>query len=346
MRRDMRYVFLVSLLLAAPAAAQPRNPLLEIGNSPGLAPTDRASVERFLRTSVPRVLALGPGGAFGWQSLGGTAEEIERRAIESCQRRTQGAPCQVAVRDLSVVLPGRAWSPAEPAPGMRIASWNHETAPDARFLWWGPEQARGVLVFAHGRAPRGGDSRGGQPQSWTRHFNNAGWDIWRFDRHPNIDEAVPAASWLRADLAELRRRGYRHVVVAGQSRGGWNALMVLDTPGLADVHIAIAPAAHGDLGSANHGRQLDDLRGIIAAAAGAPRARLAIANFREDNFDAEPERRGALFRELGARAGAFLFIDRPDQPTGHGAGGTLAFNDRFGACLFRFSTAPSPPTVC
>ena len=345
--RPMRLSAVLLLVLAAwPAAAQPRNPLLEIPASPGLSEADRASVGRFLNYPVPRVLALGPNGAFGWQSRAGTLEETERRALESCQRRTNGAPCQVAVRDISVVLPGRAWAPPEPPADMRLSSFSHETVPDARFLWWGPAQARGVLVFAHGRGPGGTDSRGGQPQGWTRHFNNAGYDVWRFDRHPNADDAVRAAGWLRADLAELRRRGYRHIVMAGQSRGGWNTLMVLDTPGLADVHIAIAPAAHGDLGSASHGRQLDDLRNIIAAAAGAPRARIAIANFREDNFDAEPERRGALFRELGTRAGAFLFLDRPEQPTGHGAGGSSTFNDRFGPCLLRFATAPQPPASC
>lgn len=343
----MRLLAVFLLALAAwPAAAQPRNPLLEMPASPGLSEADRASVGRFLNYPVPRVLALGPNGAFGWQSLGGTPEEIERRALESCQRRSNGAPCQVAVRDLSVVLPGRAWAPPEPPAGMRLSSWNHETVPDPRFLWWGPEQARGVLVFAHGRGPGGTDSRGGQPQGWTRHFNNAGYDVWRFDRHPNTDDTVRAAGWLRADLSELRRRGYRHIVMAGQSRGGWNTLMMLDTAGLADVHIAIAPAAHGELGSSNRGRQLDDLRSIIAAAAGVGSARLAIANFRDDNYDVEPEQRGVLFRELGARARAFLFLDRPEQPTGHGGGATTAFNERFGPCLLRFATAPQPPTRC
>ena len=344
----MRLPAILLVVLAAwPAAAQPRTPLLDLAETHQVAPAERANLQRFVTQPLPRVLALGPNGGFGWQ-WGGTItpEERERRALDSCQRRSNGAPCQVAVRDLAVVLPGRAWTPPEPPAGMRLSSWNHETVPDPRFLWWGPDQARGVLVFAHGRGPRGTDSRGGQPQGWTRHFNNAGYDVWRFDRHPNTDEAVPAAGWLRADLAELRRRGYRHIVMAGQSRGGWNTLMVLDTPGLADVHIAIAPAAHGDLGSANHGRQLDDLRNIVAAAAGAPRARVAVANFREDNFDAEPERRGALFRELGGRANAFLFIDRPEQPTGHGAGTSGTFNDHFGPCLLRFATAPQPPTSC
>lgn len=339
---------LAALLFAAPALAQAPAPvpLLDLGTVVGLRDQDRQQAARFLVLNTPRVFATGPDFAFGWQAGGGTAEEVERRAMEACQRRSNGAPCQVAARDLSILLPGRSWTAAAPPPGLSISSANRETVPDPRFLWWGPQQARGVLVFAHGRSTGSADSRGQQPQSWTRHFNNAGYDVWRFDRHPNADDALRAAGWLREDLAELRRRGYRHVVVAGQSRGGWNTLMVLDTPGLADVHIVIAPAAHGDLGSPNHIRQLDDLRGIVSGATGAPRARLAVANFRDDNFDADPERRGALLRELGARAGAFLFIDRPDRPTGHGGGATTAFNERFGPCLFRFATATPPPTAC
>ncbi len=341
----MRWI-LPLLLLALPAFAQPRPPLLDLAQEPGLSAADRTSVERFLRMPVPRALALGPGGAIGWQSLGGPPEQVEQRALESCQRRTNGAPCQVAVRDLAIVLPGRAWTAPAPPNGLAITSMSRETLPDPRFLWWGPQQARGVLVWAHGRGPRGADSRGGQPQSWTRHFNNAGYDVWRFDRHPNSDEALPAAGWLRGDLAELRRRGYRHVVMAGQSRGGWNTLMVLDTPGLADVHIAIAPAAHGDLSSANRGRQMDELGAVVAAAAGATRARVAVANFRDDDFDANPDRRATLFRELGTKSAAFLFIDRPEQPTGHGGGATTAFSDRFGACLLRFATEARPPREC
>lgn len=338
----MRFApLLLFVLTASSALGQPLNPLLEMPAALSLSQVDRASVERFLRMPVPRVLALGPNGAVDWHSRGGTAEETERRALENCQRRTNGVPCQVAVRDLAVVLPGHTWTPPEPPDDMRLSSWHHETVPDARFIWWGPERARGVLVWAHGFAGRSVDIRGGQPQGWTRHFNNAGYDIWRFDRHPNTDDAHRAAGWLSADLIELRRRGYRHVVMAGQSRGGWNTLMALDTPGLADVHIAIAPGVNAD-----PLRLLDDLRTVIASAVGAPRARLAIVNFRDDRIDSDPERRGMLFRELGARASAFLFIDRPEQPTGHGGGATTTFNDRFGACLLRFATAPQPPATC
>jgi hypothetical protein len=336
---------LLALVLALPAAAQRRPPLFEVVDTPGLDQAARTNVDRFLRMNLPRVLALGPNGAFGWQALGGTPEEIERQAIESCQRRSQGAPCAVAVRDLNVVTPGKAWTAPPPPSGARIADWNHETVPDPRFLWWGPEQARGVLVFGHGRGPGPTDSRGGQPQSWTRRFNNAGYDVWRFDRHPNTDETQRAAGWLRDDLAELRRRGYRRIIVAGQSRGGWNALMMLDTPGLVDVAIAMAPAAHGQTGSVNQARQLDDLRAILRASV-AREARVAIANFAEDPYDADPEARSLLFRQFAERAGALLFLDRPEGVSGHGAAASTAFNDRYGACLLRFATAEAPPAGC
>ena len=77
-----------------------------------------------------------------------------------------------------------------------------------------------------------------------------------------------AANWLRDDLAELRRRGYRQVVVAGQSRGGWDALMILNQAGLADVVIAIAPAAHGTLAENNNRlhAQIAELEALLTAA--------------------------------------------------------------------------------
>jgi pimeloyl-ACP methyl ester carboxylesterase len=272
---------------------------------------------------------------------------VEQTALANCERRAGPGACTIALRDLSIVKPGREWAPSPPPEGVAITSAHHATLPDERFIWWGPEQARGVLVFGHGKEALQ-DLRGRQPQSWTRHFNNAGFDVWRFDREPNADSARRAAAWLRAGLAELRRRGYRQVVVAGQSRGGWNALMVLNRPGLADVAIAIAAAAHGRLSEEDNRlhAQIAELEALMTEAAGASRARLAVADFRDDPFMAEPDRRAEILRRQRERFAALLLIDRPEGVTGHGAGGTTAFNDRYGACLLRFATAPRPPVSC
>ena len=352
--RHRRLVFSLALLLAlTPIGSSLAQgvPILDAARVLGLPASNNADLERFLRLNTPRAFAVGPNGAMGWQAGGGDAAFVEQRAIASCERRAGAGNCAVALRDLAIVRPGREWAPAPPPANIGISSMAHDTVPDNRFIWWGPQQARGVLVFAHGRGARGNmdDSRGSQPQSWTRHFNNAGYDIWRFDRHPNSDDTARAARWFKTDLAELRRRGYRQIIAAGQSRGGWNALMMLDQPGLADVVIAIASAAHGQGADARNNpqwEQIGQLEAILAAGQASSQARVAAANFRDDPYDADPERRAALMRQYGQRFAGFLLIDRPEGLIGHSAGASSAFNTRYGPCLLNFATAARPPASC
>ncbi|MCA3272692.1 MAG: alpha/beta hydrolase [Roseomonas sp.] len=339
---------IVGLALASISHAQaPAAPILEAPTILGLPEASHPSVRRFLNLNTPRVLAFGPNGTFGWQAGGGDAAFVEQTALTNCERRAGSGACTIGLRDLSIVKPGQEWAPSPPPADVAITSAHHATLPDERFIWWGPERARGVLVFAHGKEVVT-DLRGRQPQSWTRHFNNAGFDVWRFDREPNADSARRAAAWWRDDLAELRGRGYRQVIVAGQSRGGWNALMVLNRAGLADVAIAIAAAAHGRPSDENNRlhAQIAELEALLTEAAGARRTRLAIADFRDDPFMAEPDKRAEALRRQRERFGAFLLIDRPEGMTGHSAGATTPFNDRYGACLLRFATAPRPPAAC
>jgi pimeloyl-ACP methyl ester carboxylesterase len=338
-------------LLAAPARAEaPQRalqPLLDTVGVPGLGPNGHLELSRTLLRNLPRVFVIGPGGAYAARSGPLPVEELERLALEACQSFTRGnRPCIPWLRDLDIVWPGRAWAAPAAPPGLAFGDARRITLPDPRFLWWGPGQARGVLVWAHGRNADGSDSRGSQPQSWVRHFNNAGWDVWRFDRAPETDATRAAAGWLREAVATLRARGYGRVAVAGQSRGAWNALQLLDQPGLAEVAIAIAPAALPRMDAEAQAAQLAALRGIVARAAGASGTRVAVANFREDPFDGLPEERAAALRGLRERAAAFLLIDRPDGILGHAAGGSRAFAERFGGCLFLFATAEVPPPGC
>jgi pimeloyl-ACP methyl ester carboxylesterase len=194
-------------------------------------------------------------------------------------------------------------------------------------------------LWAHGRAAGGQDSRGSQPQPHARVFNNAGYDVLRFDRAPETDETEAAAAWLRDALLTLRAQGYPRVVMAGQSRGAWNALQALAEPGLVDAVVAIAPAAHGPRGSPAWAWALDDLLRVIAAAR-SPAARVVVANFAGDEFDPDPARRASLFRGLVTpRVGALLLLDRPPEVSGHGGGAEAAFTARYGACLLAFAEA-------
>jgi hypothetical protein len=331
--------------LPAPGRAEPpppaRAPVLNADAPPYLTVAGRKDYQRFLHQATPRAFALSPDGSWGWAAALDTPEATEARAIEICAG-WGGQGCRIYARDLAVVWPGRESGPPPVREAVLASGPGWSLSADERFLWQGPGAARGAYLWAHGRAAGGQDSRGGQPQPHVRVFNNAGYDVLRFDRAPATDETDAAAAWMRQALSELRAQGYARVVVGGQSRGAWNALQALERPGLADALVAVAPAAHGATGSAAWAWALDDLRQVVSAAR-SPQARVAIANFTGDEFDPDPEGRAQIFRSLSSptRVGALLFLDRPQGLEGHAAGADARFTQRYGACLLEFAEGRS-----
>lgn len=323
-------------LLPARAESPSRVPVLDAAAVPHLGPAGREDYARFLLQATPRAFAISPEGAWGWAAALPDAAASAARAVALCAS-AGGTGCQVYAADLAVVWPGLGRPAPAPAPAVPLdagAGWS--LVPDGRFLWQGPTAARGAYVWAHGRAAGGQDSRGSQPQPHVRVFNNAGYDVLRFDRDPQTDETDTAAAWLKHALQVLRAQGYGRIVIGGQSRGAWNALQALDTPGLVDGVVAVAPAAHGATGSPAWAWALDDLQQVVRAAR-SPLARVVVANFAGDEFDPDPVRRATLFRSLGApRIGALLFLDRPQEITGHGGGADARFTLRYGSCLLEF----------
>lgn len=319
--------------------------MLDAAAVPYLTGPGRAAYTVFTTVNLPRAFAVAGNGNAGWSSGGGTIESARAAALKSCA--AHGATdCAIYAEDLDVVWRGRPKQVPAP-PGPLIRTINYAFVPDARYFWRGPGGAAGVYVWGHGSPELpGGDARGLQPQTHVRWFNNAGFDVVRFDRAPMADERNRAAGWLRDGLAELRKMGYRTVITGGQSRGAWNSLQILDTPGLADVVIAISPAAHGTGDSTNLTAQTDDFRAMMAAAEPA-RTRVALAQFQGDLFMSDGAARASLIdRRLRPKVAALLLIDRPEGFSGHGAGSSLAFSQKFGACLLSFATAPTPPERC
>ena len=327
--------------LTAPGRAEPPipsavAPILNADAAPFLSQAGRRDYVRFVQQATPRAFALSPDGSWGWAAALDTPDATEARAIEICAG-WGGQGCRVYARDLQVVWPGKESGPPPVRDAVLASGAGWTLAADDRFLWQGPGIARGAYLWAHGRAAGGQDSRGGQPQPHVRIFNNAGYDVLRFDRAPATDDTDAAAAWLHEALSDLRAKGYTRIVVGGQSRGAWNALQALDRPGLVDAVVAMAPAAHGATGSAAWAWALDDLRRVVEAVR-SPAARVAIANFAGDEFDPDPEGRARIFRSLGApRIGALLFLDRPQGLEGHGAGADAGFTNRYGACLLEFA---------
>jgi hypothetical protein len=320
-------------------AAEPAIPVLDVGAVPYLKAQGRASYADFLLMNLPRAVGVASDGRYGWYGGAASIEDARAKALKSCGDKG-GADCAIYAEDLQVVWQARAPVALPTVPGALIEARDYAFVPDPRFIWHGPQAARGLLVWAHGKG-NGYDGRGQQPPPSVRALNNAGFDIVRFERAPSMDYVDEAADWLRKGLATLRARGWRMVVVGGQSRGAWNSLQVLDTPGVADAVIAVSPASFSGPAS-----QEADLSRILRAIRSS-NARVVVAQFKGDVYVRDMPERIAMLRDmLPGRVAAALVLDQPDGITGHGAGNSSDFARRFGPCLLRFVTDPVPPKDC
>lgn len=332
-----------SLVAQAQVERVPGEPVLDLALLPPMKPGGAAAYrDRFLLGNLPRAMAIASNGAFGARWDAPSLEAAKDTALKNCASNG-GTDCAIYAENLDVVWKGRA-APERVVPGALLTGQHFAFVPDARYFWLPPQSARGVLVWAHGKGD--GDARGLQPQPFVRAFNNAGFDVVRFDRDPRFDEKDDAADWLRGGLADLRKAGFRFVIAAGQSRGAWNVLQVLDKPGLADAVIAMSPAAQG---ADSPGWQIiegETALWRVTNAADAPAARVVVAQFRGDPFYAEGDKRAALFERLRSRVGKLLLIDRPEGFEGHFGAASSQFAERYGACLLRFVTDPAPPPGC
>jgi hypothetical protein len=344
----MRLVLVCLVLLVRAAVAAAQTPaVLDLGSLPPMDPDGRVGYEqRFLLGNLPRAWAISSNGKYGGQWGGnGTIEAARAAALKSCADKG-GTDCAIYAENLDVVWRGRSPESRPATPGPLIAEAKYAFIPDARFFWLGPQAARGVLVWSHGYDEAGADYRQSQPPPYVRAFNNAGFDIVRFARDPVWDgRRDEVADWLRSGLKEMRRRGWKMVIAAGQSRGAWNSLQALDTPDIADAVIAVSPAASGT----SSGVQIvmgNPALWIITSDARAAHTRVAFVQFRDDPFYTNGDQRVSTIKRLQGKVAALLIVDRPDGFKGHGAGNSAAFAERFGACLLRFATAPAPGEGC
>ncbi|MGG5886821.1 alpha/beta hydrolase family protein [Falsiroseomonas sp. HC035] len=234
---------------------------------------------------------------------------------------------------LALLLAGpgtaRSAGPLTPVPGQDTAS---------------PGATTGAAVWLHPYAP-GGPAP--PPPAWMDRLSAAGWALWQFDRTGGRDPLEEGAQRLAKGTAALRARGYRRVVLVGESRGAFVALVALRQSGLADAVVLAAPAAHGT-SAERRAQALADFTRALEAASPSAAPRMALLLFRDDAWDPDPAARAALFMGAMARQGvAALVLDRPEAPVGHGGLQAEAFDALFGDCLARFlDFADAPPRAC
>jgi hypothetical protein len=204
--------------------------------------------------------------------------------------------------------------------------------------------ATGALVWVH---PFARDLPAPDAPAFASRLTRAGWDLWRFDRAGGPDPLAEGAARLAAGTAALRARGYRRIVLLGESRGSFIMLVALRHAGLADGVVLATPAAHGRRPE-RRPQALADFAAALDAADPAAAGRLALFLFEDDAWDPDPAARAALFRAAAARLGvAGLVVAQPPVPTGHGGLQEPEFDTIFGACLAAFLDFDrAPPPAC
>jgi hypothetical protein len=88
----------------------------------------------------------------------------------------------------------------------------------------GSERAQGAVIWSHGRSRQKECSLAPTPD-YIGVFRAAGWDTFRLNRPRSADTQAASGAAL-ADAADaLKHRGYRRVVLAGQSFGAFISLI-------------------------------------------------------------------------------------------------------------------------
>lgn len=273
--------------------------------------------------------------AWGWVSAAASPEAAADAALERCRRvlGTLKAECRVLARDAEV-------EGAAPVPARQGSLGPFRWSP--LHLQRGPAAARGAVIWGHGYGGPQRDNRSRPTPGLVSILNDAGWDVLRFDRDPAEDALFTSLPRLLDGLGAVREAGYRAVILGGQSRGAWQALMAAaEQPEAVQAVIAAAPGAHGEAERPNIlPAALEDFRRLLAGlGAGAPR--LLVALFDGDGFDPDPAARAAILEALARdRAAPTLALWPAQDIGGHGGVADWRFTRLFGGCVLTLVQAP------
>ena len=224
--------------------------------------------------------------------------------------------------------------------------------PGNRFFWVerafcdlpvnGPERALGVIIWNHGIS--------GTTQSWMapappafRLLQARGWDVVMLKRH-HLGEMAPGSTLYRTvqrtldEAAAARKLGYRKVVLAGQSFGGYVTLEAIDTSPDIDAAIALAPGVRSSSATGGLDPSITD-RILQRAKVG----RLALVFPKDDALFGYLVRGESAQAILSRRSVPYLLLDETSGLSGHGGGVSGRFALRYGLCLAEFLAAPDLP---
>jgi pimeloyl-ACP methyl ester carboxylesterase len=251
---------------------------------------------------------------------------------------------------LAVVLVSLAWILASPV----VVTASDEQAcgqsPGNRYFWierafcdlapHGPERASGIVIWNHGISGTIESWRAPAPPAF-RLLQARGWDVVMLKRHHQAEVNNALYRTVQRTLQEVtaaRKQGYRKVVLAGQSFGGYVSLEAIDTMPDIDAAVAFAPGVRPSSAIGRLDPSITD-RILQTAKVG----RLALIFPRHDEVFNYAVRGESAQSILSRRDLPYLLLDETSGLTGHGGGVTGRFALRYGLCVVEFLAAASPP---
>jgi pimeloyl-ACP methyl ester carboxylesterase len=198
----------------------------------------------------------------------------------------------------------------------------------------GPAKAKGIIVWSHGRSINAEDYKSPTP-SYLHALRADDWEVMRFDRLSRGDTLTDSSRRLAQYAAQLKHEGYKQVILAGQSFGGFLSLLAADASSDVDGVIATAPAAYGSFDDFYDSWRLNATK-LYPLLEQVKRARVMVFYFHDDDFD--PGGRGIASRKILAGRGlGWAVIDQPADLKTHWAASSGLFQRLFAGCIRNFA---------
>jgi len=256
-------------------------------------------------------------------------------AIRSCQKKSNGVPCRVFALKRKVVWQGEIGN-------NNIDSVKIEMELLRKWSNLKYEKLNGAFIYMPGYShdkpiPRSNTS----VPTYLEELNKAGWHTYKlFIVHEHrstltLDNQIEA---LRELVIDLKDKGFKRVIVAGQSAGGWLALRAaVDIPEV-DGILAATPSKYGskvdNKGSSNN-RFNQSTDATLRLLRRVRDKQVMLAFFDGDPW--EPADRARKVQALLTETGVpHIVIDHPKGIYGHHGAWSETFKKLYSSCLNLF----------
>lgn len=304
-----------------------------------LKPDAQKSFADFEHLGPHRAFALAANGTAYWWSgaAGADPSAAVASALKRCEDLSKSACTLYAVNN--VIVQGNDWKASAPP----LLPMIGRLRPEPYWRNKGPQAAAGLIVWSHGYF-LGVDNTSSAPQGQVAYFTAQGYDLYRFDRQ-YIRDWPGDATQLADAVRQAKSMGYKRVILAGQSAGGWVSLAAIYRGATVDGVIAVSPAHHGEV---------KDMRDVSFARSEwqqiihgiKPGPRIVVVMFKDDTYDVggRTEDATAAFAASGVDS---VVVAYPSGFTGHGAANGNNFPRKFGGCIHTFieTGAKQPPCI-